>query len=375
MRFLHTSDLHLGRMLHNYSLLEDQRYILNRILALAKEKQVDALVVAGDLYDKSQPSAEAVALLDEFLTEAAKQAIPCLLTAGNHDSPQRVAYGGTLMEDREIYLSPVLSGPVSPVTLQDAYGPVDFYLLPFLKPAHVRAIWPEAEINSYTDAVAQVLRTSEIDHSRRTVLVAHQFVTWGEEEPEKGGSETATVGTLDNVDAGAFQGFDYVALGHIHGPQSVGAPHIRYSGSPLKYAVSEWRQEKCTLLVELDGNGFVSATPLPLAPLHNLREVKGSLEELLNPAAYMGTDVEDYLHVVLTDKSPVDAMNRLQAVYPRVLDIKPPEDREGAEAIPGTANPERDPLTLFQEFFLSQNGDPLDGESLELVSQLLREVI
>lgn len=376
MRILHTSDLHLGRLLHNYSLLEDQAYILDQILELAVEHQADAIVVAGDLYDKSMPSAEAVKLLDRFLVKVADSGIPCLLTAGNHDSAERVAYGEALMQSRGIYLAPVLSEKaVTPVTLEDEYGPVDFYLLPFLKPANVRAFWPEAEVETdYTKAVAQVLRASEIDHSRRTVLVAHQFVTAGGIGPEKGGSETPTVGTLDNVDASVFAGFDYVALGHIHGQQQVGAPHIRYSGSPLKYSVEECRQNKCALLVELDGTGFVSAVPLPLTPKRDLRRIEGPLDELVNPAVYGGTNRDDYIHAVITDENPVNAQKKLEDVYPNLVKLTVSGESYERD-FTGTVDPEQDPLTLFQSFYALRTGKELDEAGSELVAKLLQEVM
>ncbi len=375
MKFLHCSDLHLGRRLHGYSLLEDQAYILDQILQLAQAREVDALLIAGDIYDRSDPSAEAVKLLDQFLTRAADTGIACLLTAGNHDSPQRVAYGSQLMKARGIYVSPVLSGPLEPVTLEDAFGPVDFYLLPFLKPAHVRAVWPEEEIQDYTQAVTAVLAHSQVARGRRRVLAAHQFVVCGGREPGCSDSETLSVGGLDQVEASAFDGFDYVALGHIHGPQSIDRETVRYSGSPLKYSISEWQQQKSVVLVTLGAQGVENLELLPLHPRRDLRQIQGPLETLISPAVYSQVNREDYLHVILTDHNPMDPMQRLNTVYPNVLKL----DLVGAgetEGLPEAEPPEqRDPAQLFSAFFQQQTGAAPDEESARLIARLLSEEV
>lgn len=375
MKILHCSDLHLGRRLYGYSLLEDQACILNQILELAREKGAEALILAGDVYDRSDPSAEAVKLLDEFLTRAADQGLPCLITAGNHDSPQRVAYGGQLMRSRGIYLSPVLSGPLEPVTLEDQFGPVDFYLLPFLKPAHVRAIWPEEEIGDYTQAVAAVLAHTEFTPGRRRVIAAHQFVVSGGRQPALSDSETLSVGGLDQVDASVFDGFDYVALGHIHRPQSMGRETVRYSGSPLKYSISEWNQQKSLPLVTLGVEGVEQIELLPLNPRRELRQIQGPLETLISRSVVSQANPEDYLHVILTDISPLDPMERLNTVYPNVLKLDLARAGEG-ESLPQAEPLERrDPLQLFAAFFRQQTGTDLDEESGGLVARLLSEEV
>lgn len=375
MKFLHCSDLHLGRRLHSYSLLEDQAHILDQILQLAQAERVDALLIAGDIYDRNDPSAEAVRLLDQFLIRAADQGIPCLLTAGNHDSPQRVAYGGQLMKSRGVYVSPVLSGPLEPVTLEDKFGPVDVYLLPFLKPAHARAIWPEEQVQDYTQAVKAVLNRSEIDHSRRTVLVAHQFVVSGGKVPGQSDSETLSVGGLDQVDAAAFAGFDYVALGHIHRPQSIGRETVRYSGSPLKYSISELDQQKSVVLVTLERRGVVDMKLLPLAPLRELRRIQGPLERLISPEVSSQANREDYLHVILTDSSPMDPMQRLNTVYPNVLKLDLAGTGETAGLPEAEPLEQRDPVQLFAAFFEQQTGRTLDEEDSRLIARLLSEEV
>ena len=240
MKFFHLSDLHLGRRMYEFSLIDDQKFILEELLCLAAEEHPDAVVIAGDIYDRAVPSAEAVELFDSFLTELAGRRIPVLAIAGNHDSPERIAFGAGLMAPSGVHLSPVYNGRVEPVTLSDAYGEVRFYLLPFIKPANVRRFYPDAVIESYTDALRCAVEHMDIAPSTRNVLVTHQFVTGG----VRSESEDITVGGTDNVDAAVFDGFDYVALGHLHGAQSIGRETLRYSGTPLKYSFSEKDQEK-----------------------------------------------------------------------------------------------------------------------------------
>ena len=230
MRFLHLSDLHLGKRVCEFSMLDDQRYILEQILSLLDSRPVDAVLLAGDLYDKPVPPAEAVRLLDWFLTELSRRELPVFAISGNHDSADRVAFGSALLAESRVYVSPVFSGPPEPITLTDAHGPVDLYLLPFLKPAMVRHVWPDVPIESYNDALACVLDHCSPDPARRSVLVAHQFVTGA----DRSDSEETWVGGLDNVSAEVFKDFDYVALGHIHSPQNVGSEHIRYCGTTFE---------------------------------------------------------------------------------------------------------------------------------------------
>ena len=276
MRFLHLSDLHLGKRVCEFSMLDDQRYILEEILSLLDTRPVDAVLLAGDLYDKPVPPAEAVRLLDWFLTELADRKLPVFAISGNHDSAERVAFGAHLLAGSQVYVSPVFEGAPAPIPLTDAYGPVDIYLLPFLKPATVRHIYPDEPIESYSDALGCVLRRCAPDPARRSVLVAHQFVA-GATACE---SEEPSVGGLDCVDAALFDGFDYVALGHLHSPQKVGRDTLRYCGTPLKYSFSEAHQHKSATFVELGPKGEVTLSTAPLTPKHDLRELRGSYMEL-----------------------------------------------------------------------------------------------
>ena len=301
MRFLHLSDLHLGKRVCEFSMLEDQKYILEQILTLLDAHPVDGVLLAGDLYDKPVPPAEAVRLLDWFLTELADRKLPVFAISGNHDSADRVAFGSALLETSRVYVSPVFSGAPQPICLADEHGPVDVYLLPFLKPASVRHVWPDEPVETYNDALACVLRHCPPDPAHRSVLVAHQFVA-GAAACE---SEEPSVGGLDCVDAALFDAFDYVALGHLHSPQKVGRDTLRYCGTPLKYSFSEAHQHKSATFVELGPKGEVTLSTAPLTPKHDLRELRGSYMELTDRRSYAGTATDDYLHITLTDEQDI----------------------------------------------------------------------
>ena len=374
MRFAHISDLHIGKRLHEVSLLDDQAYILEEIRKILRDGKPDAALIAGDIYDKSAPSAEAVRLFDDFLSGLASDGQSVFVISGNHDSAARVAYGGRIMERSGVHLSaPAYEGGVRPVTLTDGHGLVDIYLLPFIKPVHVSLAFPAEKIESYTDALRVAVEKMPIDPKRRSVLVAHQFVTGA----VRSDSEEVSVGGLDNVDAAVFAPFSYVALGHIHRPQNIGSPRVRYSGTPLKYSFSEAGDEKSVTMAELDGKGEVSLRTVSLTPKRDLREVKGTYEELMKKENYEGTATEDYLHIVLTDEEDVpDAMRKLKTVYPNVLrlDYDNVRTRSGAvvEAAPETE--EKSPLALAEEFYALQNGRPMSGAQIEYLRRMIGTV-
>ena len=374
MRFAHISDLHIGKRLHEVSLLDDQAYILEEIRKILRDERPDAVLIAGDIYDKSAPSAEAVRLFDEFLSGLASDGQSVFVISGNHDSAARVAYGGRIMERSGVHLSaPAYEGGVRPVTLTDGHGPVDIYLLPFIKPVHVSLAFPDEKIESYTDALRVAVEKMPINPRRRSVLVAHQFVTGA----VRSDSEEVSVGGLDNVDAAVFAPFSYVALGHIHRPQNIGSPRVRYSGTPLKYSFSEAGDGKSVTMAELDGKGEVSLRTVPLTPKRDLREVKGTYEELMKKENYEGTATEDYLHIALTDEEDVpDAMRKLKTVYPNVLrlDYDNVRTRSGAvvEAAPETE--EKSPLALAEEFYALQNGRPMSGAQTEYLRRMIGTV-
>ena len=370
MRFLHLSDLHLGKRVCEFSMLDDQRYILEEILSLLDTRPVDAVLLAGDLYDKPVPPAEAVRLLDWFLTELADRKLPVFAISGNHDSAERVAFGAHLLAGSQVYVSPVFGGAPAPITLTDAYGPVDIYLLPFLKPAMVRPIYPDEPIESYSDALGCVLRRCAPDPARRSVLVAHQFVA-GAAACE---SEEPSVGGLDCVDAALFDGFDYVALGHLHSPQKVGRDTLRYCGTPLKYSFSEAHQHKSAAFVELGPKGKVTLSTAPLTPKHDLRELRGSYMELTDRRSYAGTATDDYLHITLTDEQDVpDALARLRVIYPNLmrLDYDNLRTRTQADLDAPAQTEQKTPLEHFAAFYELQNNQPLSAEQAAFCQQLI----
>ena len=374
MRFAHISDLHLGKRLHEVSLLEDQAYILEEICKILRDEKPDAVLIAGDIYDKSAPSAEAVRLFDDFLSALSADGQTVFAISGNHDSAARVAYGGRIMARSGVYLSaPEYRGETYSVPLEDKDGPVDIYLLPFIKPVHVSLAFPDEKIESYTDALRVAVERMAVNPKRRSVLVAHQFVTGA----VRSDSEEISVGGLDNVEASVFGPFSYVALGHIHRPQNIGSPRIRYSGTPLKYSFSEAGDEKSVTMAELDVKGEVALRTIPLKPRHDLREIKGTYDELMDKRNYEGTATDDYLRVVLTNENDVfDAMRKLKSVYPNILrlDYDNVRTRTDAslEAAPETES--MTPFELVEDFYARQNGQPMSEAQSEYLGRLIEEI-
>lgn len=375
MKFLHLADLHLGKRVNGFSMLEDQAHILRQILAILDNEQPDGVLIAGDVYDKSVPSVEAVGLLDGFLTELRARGVPVLLISGNHDSPERLAFGGRVMDSCGIHVSPVYDGALAPVTLQDAFGPVHIWLLPFVKPAHVRRWFPDADIESYTDAMAEAIAHMDTDTAARNVLVTHQFVTGG----TRSGSEELSVGGTDNVDSGVFAPFDYVALGHLHGAQHIGRETIRYAGSPLKYSFSEARQHKSVTVVTLGEKGDVQVRTVALTPLRELREIRGSYDELTARSFYEHTTYRsDYLHLILTDEQDVfDAMSRLRTIYPYLMTLDYDNARTraaGGMSVPAETE-RRTPLELFEALYQRQNHRPMSEVQRAYIAQLMEQIM
>lgn len=379
MKFIHLSDLHLGKRFNEFSMIEDQKYILEAILSIIDDEQPDAVLIAGDVYDKAVPPAEAVELFDDFLVRLAArsyrgQQLQTFVISGNHDSPERLAFGGRLMDASGVHLAPVYSGHVAPLTLEDAYGPVNIYMLPFVKPIHVRRFFPEAGINSYTDAIAAAVREMAIDTAGRNVLIAHQFVT-GAERSE---SEELSVGGLDNVDSSALEGFDYVALGHIHGPQNIGSPRVRYCGTPLKYSFSEAAQQKSVTVAELGEKGALTVRTVPLKPLRDLVDLRGRYEDVMRKSFYENSSwQEDYVRITLTDEEDIpEAMARLRVVYKNLMKMGYDNTRTRQTAqIEAVADVEKkSPLELFSELYEKQNGKAPDEEQLALLRSLIETI-
>lgn len=373
MKLLHLSDLHLGKRVNEFSMLEDQKYILNQILQIVINEQVNTVLIAGDVYDKSVPSAQAVTLFDDFLTRLEALECTVLLIAGNHDSPERLAFGAHLLQKSRVYLSPVFDGRLTCCTLNDEYGELDVWLMPFLKPSVVRPFYPEDTMESYQDAAAVVLRSNPPHQGRRSILVAHQFVTGA----KTGGSEELSVGGAENIDAALFAAYDYVALGHIHSPQRVGREAVRYCGSPLKYSLSEARGTKSVTLITFNQPGEIDIKLCPLTPLHDLRTIRGTYDEVTARTFYEGTATDDYLHITLTDETEVlDAVGKLRSIYPNVMrvDYDNTRTRAGASMPEATVQDEATPMELFCRFFEWQNEKPLTERQRALLEKEIEAV-
>lgn len=373
MKFVHLSDLHLGKRVNEFSMLEDQEYILTKILNIIEEEKPDAVLIAGDIYDKPVPSAEAVGLFDEFLYQLSRRNLQVLVISGNHDSPERISFGSRLMDRSGIHMAPVYNGEIVPISLEDAYGTVDIYMLPFVKPMHVRRYFPEEEIESYTDAIRVAISKTNLNNSHRNIIVSHQFVT-GAFRSE---SEEVSVGGLDNVDASVFEPFDYVALGHIHGPQHIGKETIRYPGTPLKYSFSEAGHEKSVTCVEIREKGDIRISTIPLNPMHDLRKIRGTYLELTERSYYEGTATDDYLHITLTDEEDIpEAMAKLRVIYPNLMRLEYDNTRTRSSGNIDRAEEveHKSPLQLFEEFYELQNGQAMSEEQIAFSEELMREI-
>ena len=373
MKFMHLSDLHLGKRVNEFSMLEDQAYILTKLINIIDEQKVEGVWIAGDIYDKVIPSAEAVRLMDDFLTRLADRNLPVFVISGNHDSAERIAFGARLMDRRKIYLSPVFDGTITPTVLTDEFGEIAVYMLPFVKPSHVKRAYGTAEIESYTDAVRTVISHMEIDPERRNVLIAHQFVTGA----ARCDSEEVSVGGMDNVDVEIFEPFDYVALGHLHGPQRIGRETVRYSGTPLKYSFSEVSHRKSAVIVDLKEKGEIEIQQMSLVPRRDMREIRGTYMEVTSLDFYKDTNTEDYLHVTLTDEEDVpDAIGKLRTIYPNMMRLDYDNMRTRSNArIQGAVEVERkSPMELMREFYELQNNRPMNEEQEEIVADVMEQI-
>ncbi len=373
MKFIHLSDLHIGKRVNEFSMLEDQKYILKVILGIINEENPDGILIAGDVYDKSVPSAEAVQLLDDFLCRLAEKKIPTYIISGNHDSAERLSFGGRLMDFSGVHISPVYDGNVKSFVLSDEFGKVNIYMLPFLKPVNVRRFFPDSEIESYTDAIKVAVESMNVDTNERNIIITHQFVT-GASRSE---SEELSVGGSDNVDVTVFDDFDYVALGHIHGPQKMSRDTVRYCGTPLKYSFSEAGHKKSVTIVEMGEKGNPQIRTVPLTPLRDMREIKGKYEDIVLKENYEGTNREDYMHIILTDEDDIpDVMSKLRVIYPNIMrldyDNKRTRNTHSANMAEGVE--EKSPLVLFSEFYEQQNGQPMSKEQAEFIQNLIEEI-
>lgn len=411
MKFLHLADLHIGKRVNEFPMVEDQQYILKQILEIIDvEKPDGGIILAGDLYDKSIPSAEAVKILDDFLVELAARKLRVFAIAGNHDSPERIAFGNRLMNKSGIYLSSVYDGTSQMISLDDGTRPpVDVWMLPFVKPQNVRQAFPEEKIETYTDAVRVAIQHMDLQPEHRNLLITHQFVSGA----GRCDSEEISIGGTDNVDADVFVPFDYVALGHLHGPQNIHiggkdrtdaedcpvesteknekkvnehterGPILRYSGTPLKYSFSEVNHRKSVTIVDIgekDGHphALITWRTVALKPMHDLREIRGTYDEVMNRAFYSTINTEDYVHVTLTDEMDVpDALGKLRTVYHRLmkLDYDNARTKSSMEALEDLQDVERkSPMELFEELYRKQNHQEMNEEQRSFLSEMMESI-
>lgn len=369
MKLMHLADLHIGKRVNEFSMIEDQRYILGEIIKIAEEEKVDTVMIAGDIYDKSQPSNEAVELFDDFLVKLSKLGLNIFAISGNHDSPERIAFAGRIMRESKVYMSPVYEGSTEKITIKDSYGNVNFFMLPFIKPAGVRRFFPNEEIESYQDAVDLAIGKMDVDERERNILITHQFVV-GSERCE---SEEISVGGTDSVDAACFSKFDYVALGHLHRPQSCVRDTLRYSGTPLKYSFSEVNDKKSVTIITMEEKGNIKIDTVSLNPLRDMAELKGDFLTLADSALY----TEDYVRIILTDKEDIlDAVGQLQIIYPNLMRLEYDNERTRKNnEISSPANvKEKSSMELFSEFYELQNNIPLTEEQEEYMRKLIEEM-
>ena len=376
MKLMHLSDLHLGKRVNEFSMLEDQVYIINKIINIIDDKKPNGIILAGDIYDKPIPPAEAVELFDDFLYKLSQRNIKVFIISGNHDSAERIAFGSRLFDKSGIYLSPVYDGKISPIELNDDYGKINIYMLPFIKPVHVRRFFPDEEISSYTDAVSTVIKNMNMnmDNDIRNILITHQFVT-GSSRTE---SEDISVGGSDNVDSIVFKDFDYVALGHIHRSQSCGSEYIRYCGTPLKYSFSEANDTKSITLLDINEKGNIKLDFIPLTPLRDMVEIKGTYNDLMLKSFYENTTLqEDYVHITLTDEEDIpDVITKLRVVYKNIMKLDYDNNRTRSISEISLINDmeSKSPLELFDIFYESRNGQYLSDVQRDFMENIIEDI-
>ena len=374
MKLIHLSDLHIGKRWNDFSMIEDQAYILEQILQIIDEEKPTAVMLSGDIYDRSVPSNEAVELFDDFIVKLSRRNLEVFVISGNHDSAERIAFGSRIMDGVGIHFSPVYNGQVVPTVLTDEYGSVNIYMLPFVKPSTVRRFFPDSDITSYESAVKTAISEFKVDTSVRNVLITHQFITGA----SRSDSEDISVGGTDNIDVKVFDDFDYVALGHIHGPQNIGSPRVRYCGTPLKYSLSEKDHQKSVTVVELGEKSQLNVRTVPLVPLHNVAEIRGTFEQIFDRSFYENTTLcEDYVCIVLTDEDDVvDAHAKLRKIYKRIVSLEYDNARTRSQVdIDGALGVEaKSPFELCAELFELQNGSPMTNEQERFLQLLIERI-
>lgn len=373
MKIAHISDLHLGKSLHNFSLIEDQEYILEQIAGILVEKKVEALIIAGDVYDKNVAPEAGLKVLRKFLNRLVEARIKVLIISGNHDSAERLTFGAEFMTEKGIYFSKVYDGKIEPVTFKDDFGSVNFYLLPFVKPSIVQHYFEDETISTYEDAVRCAVEHMKVNSSERNVIIAHQNIM----NAERCESEEIIIGFQDAVSDEVFKDFDYTALGHIHRQQKIGKHNVMFSGTPLKYSTSEFKHQKVMPLITLEEKGKVDIELIPLVPKRDLRQITGTLDEIMNAAKTDPNNHEDFIDIILTDENEVmDAMATLRTVYPNVLkltyDNKASHAAENIERL--SVVDKKNPLEIFEAFFNSRRGRDMDEKEKEYIHSLIEKI-
>lgn len=409
MKFFHLADLHLGKRVNGFPMIEDQKYILKQILEMIDRERPDGIILAGDIYDKSIPSVDAVNLFDDFLADLVHRRLQVFVISGNHDSAERVSYGGRVFEQSGIHISRRLTGKRSgqedpetpsdpaaasdpagredsgsqvpglrPVCLEDEYGPLRVWLIPYIHPSVIREIYPEDKITDWTGAMKALLSHAQIDPEARNLAVAHQYVTAGGARPEESDSEQRHIGGLDNVDVSVFDGFDYVALGHLHGPQRIGRDTVRYAGSPLKYSFSEEHQKKAVTVLEMKAKDQVEIRQIPLAPLRDLRTLRGTFDEVMSQETTASLSAEDYYRIILTDEHDVDqALSRLRTRhYKNLMELSYDNTRTKTQSAVEAAEEtlEKEPSEVLEDLYKIQNGAQMSDFQKELAARLIDEI-
>lgn len=374
MKILHLADLHIGKIIYEQSLLEDQEYILKQIEKIIEKEKIEAVLISGDIYDRSIPPADAVEVLDKFLNNLIKiLKVKVFIISGNHDSKERLNFGSKIFENDGLYIQTTYNGKIRKVELDEK---INIYMLPFIKPIELRQYFENEKIETYNDAIKNIIENEKLDKTKINILMAHQFVTSGTTNPETCESETINVGGLDNVDASNFSEFDYVALGHIHGPQKIGEEKIRYSGTMLKYSFSEVNHHKSVVIIEIK-NGKVDFKLEPLIPLRDMRKIQGPIEELVKKENYEGTNQQDYIKAIITNEEAIyDAIGQIRKIYPNTLSL----DILNSKSYNSDMNienfekiKEKSEFELFNDFYEFQNSVRLDEEQSEIIKKVIEK--
>lgn len=380
MRILHLADLHLGKILQEQPLIEDQKYMLEEIIKKVQEENIEIILISGDIYDRSIPQTDAVDMLDYFLNKLIKDLKKqVFIISGNHDSKERLGFGNKIFENDGLYISSKYEGQIKKVELQDEYGKLNIYLLPFIKPVEVKKYF-EDEILSYDETIKKIIEKENIDETQRNIILTHQFVTCIGEEVERTDSETISLGGIDNVDISNYDKFDYVAIGHVHRPQRIGRDTARYAGTMLKYSFSEVNHKKTIPIIDFKEKGNINIKLVELTPLRDMREIKGPIEELTKKENYKNTNTEDYIKAIITNEEPVyDAIGQIRKVYPNVLKLEIQNSKssvsqndEKEKKLQNIKN--KSEVELFNEFYKFQNYTELNDEQTQVIENIVKEI-